>query len=265
MASALESRLFQLLHHVENRTVYLILLATGLTQKLEDPRYLDTFRTFLSGAVVESLRAVAPKDLNRYQTIQRMVTLLGDEFHATTAGFDYWRNWMLDQGVLAHQKEAGGGWQGFGGVHSHYYINRTGMLFFNLMTFFMVTPVVDFGTCVRRDRVNFYLVLDRIMEAPHEVTPRFRLHKDRASERTTHVLKALLEWFLSTEEVPVADVRRKASATHGTDIPKKRVRAVTRKLASLFVQDTDPLVLNEEGHDLIYLYYQLSQNVHTGA
>ncbi|MHA1733809.1 MAG: hypothetical protein ACTSU5_17835 [Promethearchaeota archaeon] len=268
-AGSVEGVLLDLAAHLENDVVYTLSLATGVAQRLEDPRHIDDLSPVLDEDARDFLRELNPKNVNRFGTIKRLVELIYPAYTRgkVLKGFDYWRKWMVGRGLLSHQREHGGGWQGFGGVHSHYYLSHLGQLYFNLQSFFLLDPPVEFGSCVQEDRVEFYLVVERVVGEARTVVPTYPLFPEQrpgAIKRRAALFVALMERFFSKRKVKYEDVAADASRLLGKPVAVEELLDFVQTFIDLFEKTGKVLVLGALGNDLLYLYDKLTRYIRGG-
>ncbi len=141
---ATQSAVIPLLRYVDNAQLFLLQLSLAVIHQLENDPFVTNLKQVCQPEFAQYLGEINPRNLTRYMNLTKIADFIARE--ASDAqdfrGFDYWRKVLVDQGLASRQVEKGGGWAGFGGVHSHYTFTDVGAAFFNLQACLLVQPSI---------------------------------------------------------------------------------------------------------------------------
>jgi len=139
-----QTALLALLNYVDNANLFLLELSLAVMHQLENEPFVAKLRQVCTGEFASYLGEINPKNVTRYMNLAKVVDYLAQEvgFASEFKGFDYWRKILIDLGLATRQVEQGGGWSGFGGVHSHYAFTPVGNTFFNLQACLVTSPPI---------------------------------------------------------------------------------------------------------------------------
>ncbi|OLS15863.1 MAG: hypothetical protein RBG13Loki_0503 [Promethearchaeota archaeon CR_4] len=140
-----QKALLALLNYVDNANLFLLELSLAVIRQLENEPFVAKFQQVCAKEFANYLGEINPKNVTRYMNLAKIVHFLAIEtgFAPEFKGFNYWRKKLLDLRLATRQVEQGGGWAGFGGVHSHYTFTDIGMAFYNLQTCLLVKPSIS--------------------------------------------------------------------------------------------------------------------------
>ncbi len=139
-----QSAVIPLLRYVDNAQLFLLQLSLAVIHQLENETWVAKLKQVCRPDFAEYLGAISPRNLTRYMNLTKIADFIAREASDAQGfkGFEYWRNVLIDQGLASRQVEKGGGWTGFGGVHSHYTFTDVGSAFFNLQACLLVKPSI---------------------------------------------------------------------------------------------------------------------------
>ncbi len=133
-----------LLRYVDNAQLFILQLSLAVIHQLENERFVARLKQVCQSDFAQYLGEINPRNLTRYMNLTKIADFTARETSDAQEfkGFDYWRKILLYQGLASRQVEQGGGWAGFGGVHSHYMFTDVGLAFFNLQACLLVKPSI---------------------------------------------------------------------------------------------------------------------------
>ncbi len=133
-----------LLLYVDNAQLFLLQLSLAIIQQLENEPFVTKLKQVCQPEFAQYLGEINPRNVTRYMNLTKIADFIARETGNVQEfkGFDYWRKMLLDKGLASRQVEKGGGWAGFGGVHSHYTFTDLGAAFYNLQACLLVKPSI---------------------------------------------------------------------------------------------------------------------------
>ncbi len=139
-----QSAVIALLRYVDNAQLFILQLSLAVIHQLENEPFVVKLKQVCQPEFAQYLGEINPRNLTRYMNLTKIADFIARETSDAQEfkGFDYWRKVLLDQGLASRQVEQGGGWAGFGGVHSHYTFTDVGSAFFNLQACLLVKPSI---------------------------------------------------------------------------------------------------------------------------
>lgn len=141
---ATQPAVISLLRYVDNAQIFLLQLSLAVIHQLENEPFVAKLKQVCQPAFADYLGEINPRNLTRYMNLTKIADFIAREVGDAIEfkGFEYWRKILIDQGLASRQVEKGGGWEGFGGVHSHYTFTDMGAAFFNLQACLLVLPSI---------------------------------------------------------------------------------------------------------------------------